>query len=222
MAKQALVIGLGQFGMSLSRALSRAGCDVLAVDQAQDRVQTASAFVSQAICIDATDEPSLSRLAPERRDFCICAIGDEAREASIIVTALLRQMGARHIVARCTDDLMDRILRLVGAHAIVNPERAFGERLATRLIYDGILEEMPLGDGLIITELRIPPSMIGRTLIELELPRRFSVTVVALRREQAGTRPRVLLPDPRAPLLAGDILVVVSEPGAAQYMADRT
>jgi trk system potassium uptake protein len=220
MSKQAIIIGLGQFGMALSRALCDAGAEVIAVDLKPERVQTASRFVTQALCFDASDEAALSGLAPERRDLCVCAIGDEAREAAILVTALLRQLGARHIIARCTDDLMERILRLVGAHTVVNPERAFGERLAPSLLHDNILDVMPIGDGLSITEVRVPPAMIGRSLVELELPRRFNVMVVALRREADG-KSRVLLPDPRAPLHAHDLLVVVASPESVQYMTAR-
>ncbi|MGD8826438.1 MAG: NAD-binding protein [Myxococcales bacterium] len=94
MKRQALVIGLGQFGMSVCRALAARQVEVLAVDVSEDRVRTAASFVTEAACFDATDESALSRTSPERRDVCLCAIGDEAKEASIICTALLKQMAA--------------------------------------------------------------------------------------------------------------------------------
>ena len=90
--KQALIIGLGQFGMALARTLSERGVDVLAVDLDRQQVQLASSFVAQAACFDARDEESLKRAGPERRDLCVCAMGNESRESSIIVTALLRQI----------------------------------------------------------------------------------------------------------------------------------
>lgn len=127
MKKQAIVIGLGQFGMSVARALSERGVDVLAVDIAEERVRVAAGFAAEAACFDAMDTDALARTSPERREVCICAIGDEAKEASIICTALLRQMGAPRVIARANDDLHERILKLVGAHQVVNPERAFGE-----------------------------------------------------------------------------------------------
>lgn len=220
MNRQALVVGLGQFGMSLSRSLAAHGMDVLAVDLKEERVQAAAAFVSEAIAFDARDEHALRRLAPDRRDLCVCAIGDESRESSIIVTALLRQMGAPHVLARATDDTHERILTLVGAHEVLNPERAFGERLASRLAFRGIVDELPLGEDLVITELTVPASYVGRTLVDLALPRRFGVTVVAIRREEQA-RGHVVLPDPRAPLRAQDILVVVSAPGRAHELVER-
>jgi trk system potassium uptake protein TrkA len=192
---QALVIGLGQFGMSLARALAAHGTEVLAVDRREQRVRTAAAFAAEAIEMDATDEEHLARLSPERRDVCVCAIGDDAREASILVTAMLRQMGATRILSRATDDLHERILRMVGAHEVVNPERIFGERLAT------------------------PPGLLGRRLSDLALPRQFQVTVVALRRSENG-QGRLLLPDAETRIAEGDVMVMVGPKGASNRLVD--
>ncbi len=220
MRKQALVIGLGQFGLSLSRALTDRGVDVFAVDLNPALVELAADFAVEAVVFNAIDEEALARAAPQRRDVCVVAIGNESREGSILCTALLRQMGAPKVVARATDELHERILRLVGAHEVVNPERAFGERLATRLAYSGVLEEAPLGEDLAITEVRTPTPLVGRTLLELKLPRRFNLTVVAVRRTQDG-RGKLLIPKPDEPLQAEDILVIVAAPGAVTEFLER-
>jgi len=220
MTKQALIIGLGQFGMSLARALADRAFEVLAVDRDEGLVSQASSFAAEAATFDATDEPALARTGPDQRDICICAIGHEARDASILCTALLRQLGARRLVARATDPLHERILLQVGADEVVNPERAFGERLAARLALRGVLEEVPLGDGMTITELEPPPVLVGRSLVDAALPSRFGVTVVTVRRpadEGGGVEP----PDPRRPLRADDVLVVVARSGAVARMIGK-
>jgi trk system potassium uptake protein TrkA len=219
MQQQAIVIGLGQFGMSVARALSERRVEVLAVDTREDRVRTASSFVAEAACFDATDTDALARTSPERRDVCLCAIGDEAKEASIICTALLRQMGARRVIARADDALHARILTLVGAHVVVNPEREFGERFANQLLHAGIKGEMPLGEGVLITEAETPASFIGHSLRDLELPRRFGVTVVAIRKAGKGA---VVLPVPEERLGKDDVLVVVAKEGAVTRMMERS
>ena len=217
MKKQAIVVGLGQFGLALVRSLSQRGVEVLAVDENEERVRAAAPLAASAVCFDATDEAALGRAAPARRDLTVCAIGDESREASIICTALLRQMGARHVVARATDELHERILRLVGAHEVVNPERAFGERFATRLLYRSVIDEVPLGEDLVITEIRPPKAFVGRTLVELALPRHYGITVVATRREQQG----VSTPNPHEKLSSVEILLVVAAPGAVGAMMEK-
>jgi trk system potassium uptake protein TrkA len=148
---------------------------------------------------------------------CICAIGDEARESAIICTAMLCQMGAPRVIARAGDPVLERILRLVGAHEVVNPERAFGQRLAAHLAHEGVMGEYPLSEGLTITELEAPRMFVGRSLLELELPRRHGITVVAIQRDGET----LTAPDPRAPLREGDLLVVVSHTGAVTKLMDR-
>lgn len=218
MQQQAIVIGLGQFGMSLARAMTKRGVEVLAVDVREERVRTAAAFAAEAACFDATDGDALGRTSPEKRDICVCAIGDEAKEASIICTALLRQMGAKRVIARCNDDVHARILTLVGAHRIVNPEQEFGERLANQILHAGIRGEMLLGDGVLITETEAPGSFLGHDLGSLELPSKFGVTVVAIRKHTGA----IVLPDAASTVEEGDVLVVVSSEGAVARMMERS
>lgn len=207
MSQQILIIGLGQFGMSLARSLSDKGAEVLAIDRRKNLVEEAAAFVAESIAVDATDETEMARLQPEQRDVAVCAIGDDSKEASIICTALLRQMGAPWIIARANNAMHQRILQMVGAHLVVNPEQEFGRRFANRLINRNIVADMPLGEDLHLTEINVMPSMVGKNLVQLALPKRFGIMVVAVRR---GTPSRVLQPSPNDPLQEHDSLIVVS------------
>jgi len=219
MKNQAIVVGLGQFGMSVARTLAERGVEVLAVDIQEDRVRVAASFVAEAACFDATDAEALARTSPDRREVCVCAIGDEAKEASIICTALLRQMGAKRIIARSNDDIHARILNLVGAHQVVNPEQEFGERFASQILHESILGELPLGEDLLITEFQPPAAFVGHTLADLQLPRRFGVTAVAIRRARRSV---MILPNPHEPLEADDVLVVVAKEGAVATLMERS
>lgn len=218
--QQVLVIGLGQFGMALSRSLVANGAQVLAVDRRPERVQLAASFATEAVEADAMDESCLAGFRPADRDLCVCAIGEESREASIIVTALLRQLGARRLLARATDSLHERILTLVGAHEVLNPERILGERLAARLAHRGILDLIPLGDDLTITELEAPPSCRGQPLDRLRLPHRYSLTVLGIRRARQGVG-QVVLPTAELRIEPGDVLILVGPVGEAQRFADE-
>lgn len=217
MAQQILVIGLGQFGMSLAAALSSKGAEVLAVDIRKDLVEEASTFVTEALVINATDETELARLDPGKRDAAVCAIGDDSKEASIICTALLRQMGSPCVISRANNPMHQRILQLVGAHQIVNPEQEFGKRFANRLIYSHLVADMPLGDGLHLAEITIKKAMIGKTLIDLALPKKYGIMVVAVRR---GTPSTIFQPNPNEPLQENDNLVLVSKEEAIKKLME--
>jgi trk system potassium uptake protein TrkA len=217
--KQALVIGLGQFGMAVARALSARKVEVFAVDVREERVRTASTFATAAASFDATDEDALARTAPQDRDVCLCAIGDEAKEASIICTALLTQLGAKRVIARSNDDLHARILTLVGAQQVVNPERAFGDRFANQIVHEGIRGEMALGEGVSVADLVAPEAFVGRKLSELRLPNRFGVTVVAIRKQNTGA---IVMPGPDVSIDSEDVLVVVAQEQAVERMMERS
>lgn len=220
MPKQTLVIGLGQFGMSLAHALTQHGSEVLAVDNNEHHINEIAPHVADAVLMNAMDEEALASLAPAQRDACVCTIGDENREGSIIVTALLKQLGAPHIIARATDDLHARILRLVGAHEVIHPEKSYGERLAIKLSWRNVVNVMRLGGNLTLTEIAAPEPFWGRTLAELELPTRFKVTVSAIRREEALGM-LASIPDPHKPLKQGDILMIVSTEQDARKFTER-
>ncbi len=217
MAQQILIIGLGEFGMSLAQTLSSKGVEVMAVDVKKALVEEAATFVTEAMVMDATDEAGLSRLEPGKRDAAVCAIGDDSKEASIICTALLRQMGTPLIVARANNPMHQRILQLVGAHQIVNPEQEFGKRFANKLIYRQLVAEMPLGDGLQLSEIAVKSSMVGKTLIELSLPKKYGIMVVAIRR---GTPSSVFQPSPEEPLQVSDNLILVSKDEAIRRLME--
>ncbi len=207
MAQQIMIIGMGRFGMSLARTLSERGAEVLAVDSRRALIDEAADFAAEAVAVDATDEVELARLHPEQRDAVVCAIGGESKEASIICTALLRQMGAKLVIARAADRTHQRILKLVGAHQIVNPEQEFGSRFANRLLYRGLIADSVFGSDLQLTEIAVQPSMVGRSLVELALPKRFGVLVAAIRRGEGG---KLSQPSPTEQLKEGDNLVIVS------------
>ena len=218
---QALIIGLGQFGMAVLRSLASSKMDVIAIDRNAEAVQVASSFAKEAACFDATDEEALARAAPGDRDVCLCCIGEESREGAILVTALLRKLGAPRVIARASDELLERILYLVGAHEVVNPERAYGQRLAARLLYQGITEAVPLGDDLIMSEIVAPPALRARPLSELELPKSYGITVVAIRRTDSAGQSRVIRPTPKLELHENDRMIVVAAPGAVETLMER-
>lgn len=211
MSQQILIIGLGHFGMSLAKTLSEKGIEVLAVDKRRALVEEAAEFVTDAIVMDATDEEDLANLNPRNRDVAVCAIGDDSKESSIICTALLKQMGAPFIVSRAHDPMLKRILKTVGANEIINPEEEYGRKYANRLLYKDLIENTEIGKDLLLNEIHIPKNMIGKSLINLELPKRHGVLVAGIRHNGSS---KVDWPDPNAVLSQEDRLIIVCRESA--------
>jgi trk system potassium uptake protein TrkA len=209
------VIGLGRFGWSVAMNLARQGQSVLGIDADANLVQAISSEVDAAVHCDTTDEAALAELHLERTACVVVAIGAEHKDASILTTALLRQSGVPRIVARATNDLHGRVLLAVGAHEIVNPEKEMGERIARRLARPSIIEQIPLGDGADLAELEVPEAFVGRTLVELDVRKRYEVSVVAIRR--GGRLHSYVLG--MGPLEPSDVLIVIGPTQAVSKLA---
>jgi trk system potassium uptake protein len=204
------VIGLGRFGWSVATNLARQGQTVLGIDVEADLVQAISSEVAAAVTCDTTAELHL-----ERTTCVVVAIGAESKDASILTTALLRQSGVPRIIGRATNDLHGRVLLAVGAHEIVNPEKEMGERIARRLSRPSILEQIPLGDGADLAELEVPEAFVGRTLVDLDVRRRYEASVVAIKRR--GVVHSYVLG--MGPLEPGDVLVVIGSSASLAKLA---
>ena len=186
MSTQVLIIGLGQFGMSLARTLSEKGAEVIAADSDKEIVEEAASFLDDAICLDATDETAVARLCPKERDVVICAIG--AREPSILTTAILKQMGCENIIARATDKIHERILKAVGAKSVINPDAEYGRKFAYKILFRNIIND-ETSENIQLLEINVLPFMAGKNLIELALPNKYGIIVAAIKKENKLTRP---------------------------------
>jgi trk system potassium uptake protein TrkA len=126
-------------------------------------------------------------------------------------------MGVPRIVARSVSELHGRVLHAVGAHEVFNPEEAMGQRLARRLAQPNVLEQLELGEGAELAEVGVPESVVGKSLIELEVRQKHAISVVAVRR---GSTLKATLTG-RERLESGDVLVVVGSTEAIARFAAR-
>lgn len=217
MVGEFVVIGLGMFGRMVAASLAREGQSVLAVDIDEEEVNRMASDLDSVVCADATDESALRELRLERMTCAVVAIGAESMEASILATALLRQIGVPRIVARSLSDLHARVLRAVGAHEVVSPEVEMGQRLAFRLSHPNVLDRVSLSAHTELAELEVPAQYVGKTLVEIDVRRRFDITVVAIQR--GGEVISNLRRD--EVLRTGEVLVVIGSPAAIARFAAK-
>lgn len=213
MKEQVLVIGLGQFGMSLARTLNEKGFQVIAVDIDQKLVNEAANFATDAICLNTIDEMSLAKLSPKDRDLVICSIS--AREPSILTVALLKQMGCENIIARASEPIHARILKAIGAKQVINPDLEYGKRFANRILFKNIFFD-DTSDELDLFEIPVQTFMKNKTLVDLQLPDRYKVIVAGVIKDNKLTRP-----DPQESLQEGYRLLVTGNSEDIERMVEE-
>jgi len=182
--KNFLVIGLGNFGMSVAKSLGELEQEVLAADSDPEVVDKAQEFVEHVVQLDATDVEALRTLGIPDFDVCVVGRGTDLAD-SVLITTNLKELGAKHIAAKALSQRQAKILRQVGADEIVFPEWDMGKRFADHLVRPDVMEHMALWgeSGYVVEEIRVPAAMAGKTLAQLGLRTRYAVNVLAVMKD---------------------------------------
>lgn len=179
-ANEFAVIGLGRFGSSLARTLVNRGATVLGIDRSPEPVQQIADEITQAAVLDSTNEAALREVDITSFKTVIVAIGSNF-EANLLTTVALREMGIPNIICKALHFRQRDILLKVGANRVVLPEYEAGHRLALELTIPGMLGQIELGPGYVISEIKAPERVVGVTLGRSEL-RRLNLNVLAVKR----------------------------------------
>ena len=198
------VIGLGRFGSAMALELMAAGCEVLAIDQNDEKVQRVAESVTDAVVADARDETVLHSLGIRNYDCAIIAIGSDVA-ASILITLLLKEAGVAKVVCKASDDIHKKALQKVGADRVVIPEKEMAGRVARSLATPNVMDYIELSDQFAIVERSVPESWIGRSLKQLNVRNKYGISVIAFRRN----REMIVSPNPDEPIARGDVLIVL-------------
>lgn len=180
--KSILLVGLGRFGRHIAEKLYELDHQVMAVDRREGRVDAVLPFVTNAQIGDSTNPDFLRSLGIDNFDFCIVAIGDDF-QSSLETTSLLKELGAKLVVSRAASDVHAKFLARNGADEVVYPERQLADWTAIRYSADHILDYIELDQEHSIVEVRVPADWVNKTVGELDVRKRYSLNIMALKEE---------------------------------------
>ena len=178
--KSVLLIGLGRFGKHIAKKLQELGHEVMAVDKVEERVEEVLPYVTNALIGDSTKEEFLRSLGVRNYDVCIVTIGNNF-QASLETTSLLKELGAKMVVARASQDVQAKFLRRVGADEVVYPEKQLASWTAIRYSSDHIFDYIELAGGYAIFEIEVPEHWRGKTIGEIDIRRKYNINIMALK-----------------------------------------
>jgi trk system potassium uptake protein TrkA len=203
--KRFVIVGLGNFGASVAETLNAVGHDVAALDRDPDRVDQMSRLVSRAAVGDGSDVRTLRRIGTEDADAAVISTGDDIT-ASALTALVMRDLGLDEIYVKVVSHDHARLIEKIGVTETIFPERESGIRLAKRIASRTLLNYVQLGVGFSVQEMAVPMSWVGRSLRDLELPRKHGISVVAVHDVLMDRIQPV--PDPDRPLTDSDTLLV--------------
>ena len=178
--KSVLLIGLGRFGRHIAEKLNEMGHAVMAVDKDEERVNKVLPMVTDAQIGDAASKTFLETLGVPAFDVCFVAIGDDF-QSSLVVTAYLKELGAKKVVSRASMEVQRQFLLRNGADEVVYPEKQLAELTALRHTTDHVLDYIALDSEYGIYDMSVPAEWDGMTVRDLDIRRKYDVNLLALR-----------------------------------------
>ena len=203
--KQVLIIGVGQFGIHIAKRMEELHCEVMAVDREEDRINEVLPYVTNAQIGDSTNEEFLRSLGVGNYDVCFVALGS-LFQSSLETTSLLKELGAKKVISRATNDVQMKFLLRNGADEVVYPEKHMALRIATKYASDSILDFIHLDNSYSIYELKVPKDWYNKTLSQIDIRRKFKINVLTIKRGE-----EVFIPAPDTVIEADDIAFIIGE-----------
>ncbi len=207
------VFGLGRYGRAVAEELVNSGAEVLAVDCDQNNVNNAIETIPVCKCADITKLEVIKRLGIANIDVVVIAMAGNL-EASVMAVTLCKEVGVPTVIAKCSNEMHQKILSRVGADKVIIPEKESGTRLAKNLLTAGFSEMIELSDDVSMVEIDVKDEWVGKALIELSLRKKYTINVVAIRiGEEISTNV-----DPAMPLQKGMQLIVIANTAKLQKL----
>lgn len=204
--KSFAVFGLGRYGMAVAKELIENGMEVIAVDIDQKVVNEAMVYLPICKCADITDNEVITRLGISNVDTVIICMASNL-EASVMAITLCKENGVKNVIAKCANEMHQKIMLRVGADKVVFPENESGIRLAKNLLSSGFIDMIALSKDVSMVEVDVKKEWVGKNLIELNLRRKYSFNVVAVK---TGDTVRTTV-NPEKPLEEGTTLIVIAD-----------
>lgn len=212
------VIGLGRFGYSVAESLVQKGCEVLAIDLEEPKIQAISDIATFAVQCDATDERALKAVSTQNVDVAVVSIGENI-EASILIVQTLHEMGIASIIAKAVTNIHGKILSNLGVTEVIYPERDAAIRLAHRLVSPEVLDYLELAPGYSVEEIAVPDRFSGMSIEETKIRELHNLNIIGIKKQVNRMIKGKLkkedtfnfTPSPSDMIEKGDVLVMIGK-----------
>lgn len=211
-----IVLGLGIFGTSLAVRLTEMGHEVIGVDNRMKRVDELKDEITHTVCMNTTDKEAVSSLPLKDANAVVVAIGED-EGASLLTTALLKQLNVKRIIGRVVSDLQKTVLEAMAIQEYILPEEESAERLAMRLDLQEVIDSFKITEKYSIVETVVPKQFVGKTVAKADFINSYGVLVLTLIKQNNDdgqpntTKEASGIASAQTVMHEGDILVLFGE-----------
>lgn len=206
--RQYAVLGLGIFGSTVAKTLSKYNAEVIAVDIDQKCVNRMADVVTQAMMCDITDIDQLRAAGIQDCDVAVVSMGNHL-EQSVMAIINLKELGIPYIVAKAKNKRYMQIFSKIGANKVVRPEKEMGEQVAKGILGKNIIDIIDLDSEYSVVEIPAPKEWTNKTLIDLNLRRKYGINVIGIRNHITGDLN--VCPEPECAIEKDDHIVLIAD-----------
>lgn len=180
--KSILLIGMGQFGQLLGEKLLGLGNEVMIADKDEDAINPIASKYSGAVICNCMMIENLKTLDVPSFDACIVTIADDF-QSSMEITSILRDLGAKYIVAKANTDIQRKFLLRVGADEVIYPNRDVAEKLAIKINSDQVYDYIELDNNYSIFEIAVPESWVGKSIKQVSPRSKYEINILTIKKD---------------------------------------
>ena len=199
------VIGLGRFGEALVIMLAESGKEVIVADRDENKIKEMRQYTEYAFVVENLNKETLKEMGIQNCDVTIICIGEQV-DISILTTMSVLELGVPRVISKALSAEQGAVLEKLGAE-VVYPERDMAVRLGKKLLSGQLIDYVALLNDVEIRQIRVPESLNGKTVEEIELRQKFRLNIIAIE-NICGTNTEVV---PEDVLKKDDIIVVIGK-----------
>jgi trk system potassium uptake protein TrkA len=219
--KRVLVIGLGRMGTALVEELWDTNVEIVVVDKNDAAVDVVKDKAAAAFVADGSDPRVLESIGAGDMDVAVVTYSEDF-EANVLAVASLAQMKVPVIIARGANERQRAVLAAVGATRVVLVEHEMGRRLAPEVLSPVSADFAEYASAFRVVPWSARGHVVGKTLVELDLRRRYEVNVLGVWREPSPgeKKARLDVVGPQYRIGAGDTLLLLGVGDALEKFLD--
>ncbi len=202
--RRVIIIGAGQTGQALARAMDRAKISTKIIEKDEAICAQLSAGLSNVIVIngDGTDKELLEEENIGSADFLVAITGDE--ESNILISLLAKGLGTRKTITRVSKLSYLPLMSAIGIDTVVSPRLAAVRAILQYIRPGKILSVAPLkGEHAeaIEAEALETSDIVNKPLHKIKIPK--GVIIGAIFREN-----EIIIPRGDTVIIPGDRLII--------------
>lgn len=180
--KSILLIGLSRFGKHLLMKLSEMDLDVLLIDADEKKINDMMPYITDAQIGDSTNEAFIASLGVRNFDICFVTIANDF-QSSLETTALLKDYGAKKVIAVANRDIHAKFLLRNGADEIIYAEKEMAQRAAIKYCADHVFDYIKITPSYSIYEAYVPQNWLGKTVLDIDVRKKHGINILATKKD---------------------------------------